>query len=68
MAMKNMNQPILNAGSIKCRVKGEDNLDVSLLQVQKVLKQDLKYSYRRSRKVPLQGNSERCLVLRQQYA
>ena len=68
MAMKNMNQPILNAGAIKCRVMGEDDLDVSLLQVQQVLKQDLKYSYRRARKVPLQGNSERCLVLRQQYA
>ena len=25
-------------------------------------------SYRRARKVPIQGNSERCLVLRQQYA
>ena len=33
-----------------------------------VLKKTMGLSYRRVRKVPVQANSERCLVLRQQYA
>ena len=32
------------------------------------MKDDLGLGYRMSRKVPVQDNSERCLVLRQQYA
>ena len=34
----------------------------------KILRQDLQLRYRRVTKAPIQANSERCLVLRQQYA
>ena len=36
--------------------------------VRDVLKQDHKLSYRKIKRVPFQGNSERCKVLRSLYA
>ena len=41
---------------------------VKVTLVRRVLKRDLGLRYRLVRKVPIQANSERCLVLRQQYA
>ena len=32
------------------------------------MKEELKMKYRMSKKLPTQANSQRCLVLRQQYA
>ena len=36
--------------------------------VRKVLREELHLRYRRTKKVPQQANSQRCKVLRQQYA
>ena len=39
-------------------------LEVNVLQVRQVLKDELGLGYRMSKKVPVQCNTERCLVLR----
>ena len=44
------------------------DLDVKGVEVRNVLKDDLGLGYRIAKKIPIQANSERCLVLRQQYA
>jgi len=49
-------------------IKNSHNLDVDLLKVKHIMKKDLGLSYRIAKKVPIQSNSERCLVQRQQYA
>ena len=41
---------------------------LSRRELSQVLHADLGLSYRRVIKVPIQANSDRCLVLRQQYA
>ena len=46
----------------------EANLDLSLTEVRKVLRQNLNMRYRVLKKVEYQGNSERCLVTRMLYA
>ena len=43
-------------------------MSVALSKVSKVLRKDLKMGYRLAKTVPTQSNTERCLVLRQQYA
>ncbi len=43
-------------------------LEVKVRQVKAVLKGELGLGYRMAKKVPVQSNTERCLVLRQQYA
>ena len=43
-------------------------MDVNARQVRRVLKHDLRFSYRRVRLVSVQSNSVRCRVMRQQYA
>ena len=48
--------------------KEKQEADVSRQQVRHVMKQEFGLVYRRAFKVPIQSNSERCLVLRQQYA
>ena len=49
-------------------VQLKEHLSLSVMQVKTIMKDDLGLGYRLTRKVPVQGNSERCLVLRQQYA
>ena len=44
------------------------DLEVGKPQVRQVLRKDLHMGYRMVRTVTVQANSERCLVLRQQYA
>ncbi len=44
------------------------DVDVSVSKIRVTMKKELGLGYRRVQKVPIQGNSERCLVLRQQYA
>ena len=46
----------------------ETGLQVALPDVCKIMRKDLQFGYRLAKTVPIQGNSERCLVLRQQYA
>ena len=43
-------------------------LEVGIGLVRQVMRKDLSMGYRLAKTVPIQGNSERCLVLRQQYA
>ena len=43
-------------------------LEVDKIQVRIVLRKDLHMGYRMVKTVTVQANSERCLVLRQQYA
>ena len=43
-------------------------MGVGLDLVQQVMRKDLKMGYRLAKTIPVQSNSERCLVLRQQYA
>ena len=60
--------PIVKAAQIKERVDREFDVEVSVPKVRQILKQGMGLGYRRTKKVPIQANSERCLVLRQQYA
>ena len=60
--------PIDKAGKVQNQVKRRYDIDLSLPQVRTSLKQELGLGYRMAKKVPIQGNSERCLVLRQQYS
>ena len=43
-------------------------MEVNLKFVRQVFRKDLRMGYRLAKTVPIQGNAERCLVLRQQYA
>ena len=60
--------PIVKAEMVVEELLLKENLSLSVVQVRTIMKDDLGLGYRMSRKVPVQGNSERCLVLRQQYA
>ena len=60
--------PIRNAHSIVIRVNELTELEVKREEVRSVLRTDLGLGYRMAKKVPVQSNSERCLVLRQQFA
>ena len=62
------NQPIFNLHQVQRAVKDQAGLDVDGRLCSKVMSKDLGLGYRRARTVPIQSNSERCLVLRQQYA
>ena len=57
--------PIVKAEMVVDKVKKQKGLDVSVYQVKKIMKDDLNMGYRLTKKVPVQANSERCLVLRQ---
>ena len=46
----------------------ETGIKVKLGQVKVILKDELGLGYRMAKKIPVQCNTERCLVLRQQYA
>ena len=48
--------------------QGAIKMKVDVKAVRHVLKQDHKLSYRKIKRVPFQGNSERCKVLRSLYA
>ena len=60
--------PIQSSNSIVLRVNEQTDLEVKHHEVKSVLRKDLGLGYRIVKKVPIQSNSERCLVLRQQYA
>ena len=55
---------IENATLVQARVLAKHNIEVSVPRVQVLMKQRLGMSYRTAKKVPKQGNTERCLVLR----
>ena len=68
MNMLERSIPIVNAAKIQTEAKRLHNVELSLPKVRESLKTELGLGYRRAKKVPVQCNSERCLVLRQQYA
>ena len=55
---------IYNAKQIVTRVKEHHGILVDVKTVRKVFRDDLDLQYRKMKRVPFQGNSERCLVLR----
>ena len=57
--------PIQKADSIVIRVNEHTDLEVQHSEVRSVLRDDLGLGYRIAKKVPIQSNLERCLVLRQ---
>ena len=59
---------IPSAESIVIRVNEHTDLDVKREEVQSVLRNDLGLGWRMVKKVPVQSNSERCLVLHQQFS
>ena len=60
----NSGVPIANAGMIAAMVNRDTDLKVKDSEVRSVLRYDLGLGYRATRTVPIQSNSERCLVLR----
>ena len=60
--------PIVKADMVVQQVQELHYVDIKVQQVRDIMKDELGLGYRLTRKVPVQGNSERCLVLRQQYA
>ena len=59
---------ITNSRMIQLEVKARYQVKLSIADIKKFMKKDLGLSYRKVKKVAVQANSERCLVLRQQYA
>ena len=59
---------IARSQQVQAAVATRDGLEVSLPLVRKTMRKELRMGYRRAATVPVQANSERCLVLRQQYA
>ena len=53
---------------IQQKASAHTSTQVSINSVAKIIKNEFKLSYRKIKRVPFQGNSERCLVLRQLYA
>ena len=62
------NMAIYRAEQVQTAVKHKSGLEVSLEQVRKTMRKELHMGYRQASTIPVQANSERCLVLRQQYA
>ena len=63
-----VNKPIARIQQVQAVVTEQNGLQVSSKLVSQVMRKDMRMGYRLARTVPLQSNSERCLVLRQQYA
>ena len=62
------NMVIVNAQTVVDFAKKTENLDITPEQAKTVMKDELGLCYRMSKKIPVQANEKRCLVLRQQYA
>jgi len=59
---------IVKADMVVEQVRKRENVEVTADQVKTVMKDELGLGYRMAKKVPVQANEMRCLVLRQQYA
>ena len=62
------NRPIVSARQVREAVQSTMAIKVDDGQVRQVMRKEMRLGYREVRTVPIQSNSERCLVLRQQYA
>ena len=63
-SMLQINRPIVSLGQVQSAVEDQAGLEVPKKMVSAVLRKDLCMGYRLARTVPVQGNLERCLVLR----
>ena len=59
---------IVNAEMVVKQVRRQEDIEVTIKQVRTVMTDELGLGYRLAKKVPIQANEARCLVLRQQYA
>ena len=59
------NVSIVSADMVARLVREEEDSAVSAEQVKKVMTDDMGMAYRMTRKIPVQANQKRCLVLRQ---
>ena len=60
--------PILKADQVMKKVNRNGDIQVTIQEVRKVLRVNLRLGWRNAKSIPVQCNTERCLVLRQQYA
>ena len=60
--------PIKASSMVVQKVRDDTGIEVEIERVRAVLKDELGLGYRMAKKIPVQCNTERCLVLRQQYA
>ena len=58
-------EAIENAEAVQSKVLAKHDLEVSVPIIRATMKKQLCMSYHTAKKVPKQGNTERCLVLRQ---
>ena len=56
--------PIVKAEVVVEQVRRREDIEVSISQVKTIMKDNLGLGYRIARKIPIQANMERCLVLR----
>ena len=66
--MLNNSVNIVKAEMVVKQVLRKEDIEVTIQQVKTIMKDELGLGYRMSRKIPVQANSPRCLLLRQQYA
>ena len=66
--MLERNKAIYSSKIVKEDIKETHALEVEERMVRMVMRKELHMGYRLAKTVPVQSNSERCLVLRQQYA
>ena len=66
--MLNDRRPITNTKLVSDNVFETAGLEVTELLVRKVMRDKMKLGYRLAKTIPVYNNTERCLVLRQQYA
>ena len=62
------NLPIVRASQVQSAVRRNANLEVALTLVRQVMRKDMHLGYHLAKTVPVQCNTERFLVLRQQFA
>ena len=56
--------PIVKAEAVVDQVRRKEDIEATIVQVRTIMKDELGLGYRIARKVPIQANMERCLVLR----
>ena len=56
---------IVNADMVVKQVRRKEDIEVTIKQVKTIMTDELGLGYRLARKVPVQANEARCLVLRQ---
>ena len=60
--MLDMNKPIVHAKLIQKAMREQSGLDVDEKLVCQVMRKDMGMGYRLAKTIPVQSNSERCLV------